>query len=129
MEATSAALAAVGATPGTSGAAHSPQNFAVVEFGAPQAGQTAARRVAHSLQNLRPAPFSVPQFEQITERPSDVRERGYRRSSIADRGSAGGGVEQGPVGRQYLARPEGVRSVRTTTLMKGPHRRSATSVD
>jgi len=58
-----------GTAPVTSGAAHSPQNFAVAELEVPQAGQTVTRRAAHSLQNLRPDSFTVPQFEQTTRRP------------------------------------------------------------
>src|SRR6266542_803567 len=44
---------------------HSPQNFTVVGFGAPQFAQTRASGVPHSPQNLRPGSFSVPQAEQI----------------------------------------------------------------
>ncbi|MEP6807649.1 MAG: hypothetical protein ABI978_03515, partial [Chloroflexota bacterium] len=51
----------------TSGAAHSPQNFASGALAAPHVGQETAKPLAHSLQNLRPASFSVPQFEQITK--------------------------------------------------------------
>ena len=54
--------------PAASGVAHSPQNFAVGAFAAPQAGQRRRVGAAHSTQNLRPASFSVPQFEQITRR-------------------------------------------------------------
>ena len=58
---------AAATAPTTSGVAHSPQNFEVEAFAAPQDGQTAANRVAHSPQNLRPASFSVPQLEQINQ--------------------------------------------------------------
>ena len=59
-----AALAAV--TPATSGVAHSPQNFDVGLFDAPQDGQVAARAPPHSPQNLRPASFVNPQLLQTT---------------------------------------------------------------
>jgi hypothetical protein len=59
-----AALAAV--TPATSGVAHSPQNFDVVEFDAPHDGQIAASALPHSPQNLRPASLVNPQLLQTT---------------------------------------------------------------
>jgi len=72
--------------PAASAVAHSPQNFAVAAFSAPQLGQTSARRLAHSLQNLRPASFSVPQFEQTTQGlQSDLKDRAYNLGLVRGR--------------------------------------------
>ena len=57
---------AAGRAVGSSGVAHSEQNFAPGRFALPQVGQDAGRGVAHSAQNLEPGRFSVPQFEQVT---------------------------------------------------------------
>ena len=45
---------------------HSPQNFMVGGFAAPQLGQVCASALPHSPQNFRPASFSEPQDEHLT---------------------------------------------------------------
>src|SRR5713101_6284781 len=50
--------------PAGSGAAHSPQNFAVGAFSKPHLLQRRPNGAAHSLQNLSPSGLSVPHFEQ-----------------------------------------------------------------
>src|SRR5258708_18060632 len=60
--ATAAALPEPSPTP--SGAAHSPQNFAVGAFSKPHLTHRRPNGAAHSLQNLRPAGFSAPHFAQ-----------------------------------------------------------------